>query len=1182
MTLATFDGLRQWAARRRDPEGGALLEAAYRRDDNACPPRMVYVEEREGARERGHAELTTLLRTAEREGQFRFRSVIEELVEAALDMSAAAPERCLLAVRAEVQSADSSPIDVTESRAQAEMDRRCVGEWKRRLLARVPAKNVLSVKRAPSNASSPATNSYLRQLSSDVIERVKELVQKSPLDIEEEISTSRQHHAELLSCLTSWSDPLVTAAAQQVMAWVKSHSTSNKPLIIVGAAGYGKTSLLAQLSQHLEAPPVVRRFRPQDAVLHRRQLLAALASEVQLARPGVTLIVTATSLAHLEGEQWRATDDANVLRLSAWTRDEVLHRLDGALGRSERVLTREQRDAATARCLANPSALFVTCAAEWALSSCSFHPGTSIPEDLECYYRVTFDRLERTLGAELVASACRYVTMSHLGLTETELCDLLTSTDPGATGSGTQAGQWPPADWIALKNQLTSLWTRQWRHHRLVLSWRHRAAAEYIERRYLADRADRLARHADLSNLHLLGFLVTPEDADGDGKGDEVTGPGLRANQRALQSLRMADGLWYHLVRSGDVERLKLTVLCNFRHLWQSARMRGPAHLYKMAAATRQWFLDWEAELVHHALRKTEELEGDWSDQLAPQLLIWLHHASLPDVVWDIALPESVHLYAPAADGVHVYVCCGGREFQLWHLLSCRSVHTFRGHTGDVTCVYPSPDGRHVVSGSEDCQVIIWSATSFRSLFTIDRHIASVLCVSSASLASRGDIVVSGGEDSCLYVTRLRSTEHAHGSHDKTVILWCLESLTVLNEISVPAAVTHMSVSGGAMFLLTACLDMMVYVHSFTTGSPLHSLHNHQSQVTSLASSKDGELCVAGCRDSKVYVYDIASARLLRTLPRHGSAVLAARFASRGHLLVTAGASRVLVTHVQPLTVKPRVYVSDRKKIPVEHQADITCVDISADETMVVTGSSDSHLKVWLAPSGDLHATLEGHTGPVTCVQFAPNGLYAVSGSQDTSIRVWGLTLNLVVAAFTDHMTPVVSVCVLSDSKRTLSADKGGVLMLWQVETGVVLLTCQGPGELIRVTPDQTYAISGNSAGHQLYVWTLNKNETKNTISHNDVIRCFDVSSDSLHVITGSNDASLKVWTIAEGRLTQVLVGHEAAVTCVAYPAYVSHTAASGGDDCLVMAWDVDTGSSNGCLSVRSATSGQLETSDTT
>ena len=46
------------------------------------------------------------------------------------------------------------------------------------------------------------------------------------------------------------------------------------------------------------------------------------------------------------------------------------------------------------------------------------------------------------------------------------------------------------------------------------------------------------------------------------------------------------------------------------------------------------------------------------------------------------------------------------------------------------------------------------------------------------------------------------------------------------------------------------------------------------------------------------------------------------------------------MTHVQPLTVKPRVYVSDRKKIPVEHTADITCLDISADQSMVVTGKA--------------------------------------------------------------------------------------------------------------------------------------------------------------------------------------------------------------------------------------------------
>ena len=64
----------------------------------------------------------------------------------------------------------------------------------------------------------------------------------------------------------------------------------------------------------------------------------------------------------------------------------------------------------------------------------------------------------------------------------------------------------------------------------------------------------------------------------------------------------------------------------------------------------------------------------------------------------------------------------------------------------------------------------------------------------------------------------------------------------------------------------------------------------------------------------------------------------------------------------------------------------------------------------------------------------------------------------------------------------------------------------------------------------RLYVWKLSKDNAKSTIGHNDVIRCFGVSSDSVHVITGSSDASLKVWTIAEGRLTQVSVAEVTSV----------------------------------------------------
>ena len=62
-----------------------------------------------------------------------------------------------------------------------------------------------------------------------------------------------------------------------------------------------------------------------------------------------------------------------------------------------------------------------------------------------------------------------------------------------------------------------SLTCRQWRHHRLTLGWRQQPAADYVRHRYLSEPEARLATHVELSNLHLLGFLVTSVDMMEDG-----------------------------------------------------------------------------------------------------------------------------------------------------------------------------------------------------------------------------------------------------------------------------------------------------------------------------------------------------------------------------------------------------------------------------------------------------------------------------------------------------------------------------------------------------------------------------------------------------------------------------------------------------------------------------------------
>jgi len=55
-----------------------------------------------------------------------------------------------------------------------------------------------------------------------------------------------------------------------------------------------------------------------------------------------------------------------------------------------------------------------------------------------------------------------------------------------------------------------------------------------------------------------------------------------------------------------------------------------------------------------------------------------------------------------------------------------------------------------------------------------------------------------------------------------------------------------------------------------------------------------------------------------------------------------------------------------------------------------------------------------------------------------------------------------------------------------------------------------------------LKLWTATDGTQMQTIGHSGRISCVAFSRDSLYVVTGSEDMSLKVWEAATGKLTQV------------------------------------------------------------
>ena len=98
-----------------------------------------------------------------------------------------------------------------------------------------------------------------------------------------------------------------------------------------------------------------------------------------------------------------------------------------------------------------------------------------------------------------------------------------------------------------------------------------------------------------------------------------------------------------------------------------------------------------------------------------------------------------------------------------------------------------------------------------------------------------------------------------------------MQLLDVIDTTKSP--IRHMIISTDDTFTIVACDDTSVQVKSLVTGSDIHHLEGHTSEVTSLAMAHDSICCYVGCSNAHIYVYNLRSRLLLRTLTHHDSVI---------------------------------------------------------------------------------------------------------------------------------------------------------------------------------------------------------------------------------------------------------------------------------------------------------------------
>ena len=290
------------------------------------------------------------------------------------------------------------------------------------------------------------------------------------------------------------------------------------------------------------------------------------------------------------------------------------------------------------------------------------------------------------------------------------------------------------------------------------------------------------------------------------------------------------------------------------------------------------------------------------------------------------------------------------------------------------------------------------------------------------------------------------------------------------------------------------------WIWSTADGTTLHKLKGHTGQISAEAFSPDGKQYATGSWDCNVKLWDTASGTELHTLAGHSGTII--------------------------------------------------CICYSLDGKWLFTAGSDGAIKIWNAPTGTLIRDLRGHTSGIRAMALSPDGSLLATGGDDGDLMLWDASptgtpgvrpFDETMIAFkntTASKLPFrlfgigIKVPPLSWDGTLAVRPVGANAEVWQVLTGVKQAMLEGNGgDIKQVAISRDKRLIATVDGNVTRLWdALSGKRLFNLEGHTGGFTDLAFSEDGHWLVTGSADATAKVWDTGTGRLLHTLSGKEAKV----------------------------------------------------
>jgi WD40 repeat protein len=453
-----------------------------------------------------------------------------------------------------------------------------------------------------------------------------------------------------------------------------------------------------------------------------------------------------------------------------------------------------------------------------------------------------------------------------------------------------------------------------------------------------------------------------------------------------------------------------------------------------------------------------------------------------------------------------------------------------------------SPDAKYVATNLSDRTITLWNVAS--GIHLTDLNIHQQAAVQTAAFAPGKELLACGDGAGMLTIWNFASSPQPE--------------LTK----KVGETINSLAFSPDGHLLAMTTKTMTVQLFDLRAKKMLQPFSIKDGILDRPFFSPDSKLLAVTTEGGNLHLWDIASRQLLPFTPSHSKEIYSLAFTPDGKVLATGSVDRI----VKLWDMTTGTPISFAASLIRGHGSDVNSLNWSADGKLLLTGASDGTVKIWDVFAKTPPLLPQQKVISYSATVFSPDSeLIALGTTDESQAKLWNLSSGQDIADL--GLIPKgekILVAVFSEDAQMVAVSYSNNLVeIYEVNTGKRLKrlpNIETPIKGLTFSPDgKTLVTGGNQA--DLKLWDLSDAREPELLNSGNTYYRTAFSPDGQYLASADGDGTLHLWEFASRRMIKTFRGHTGMIRSLAFSPN-GRLLASGSDDLSVRLWDITSGNS--------------------